>query len=217
MSDFRFLLKQIMGGRSVARAYFNNAMRSVEVNGTVIDVGAGPRPYYHNFLKKTPDTVFHSVDRQTGDETNYETDKLPFQDGAFDTVLSMNVLEHIYNHQFHFSELIRILKPEGKLVLFVPFLYMYHANHGNELLDCYRYTKDALRKMAEENNVKDITVYPVSKGMCMAAFNMVNLSLPRLLRVPLFCFFYALDSVIVRIRPEQREWFPLGYILEVRK
>jgi len=217
MSEFSFLFKQIMGGRSIARAFFNNAMRSVCVRGKIADIGAGTRPYYHQYMQKEQGAEFVNLDRLAGDETNFETDRLPYKDSSFDTVLSMNVLEHIYNHKFHFSELVRIIQPSGKLVLFVPFLYMYHANHNDELLDCYRYTKDTLSRLSEENGLLDIKVIPVSRAMMMASLNMVSLSIPRIIRIPLFCIFYAIDGVILRIRPNHRDLFPLGYVLEAKK
>jgi SAM-dependent methyltransferase len=218
MSNFRFLCGQIWAGRSVARAYFNAGMRQITVHGTIADVGAGASPAYQAYMKRTSNAEFVNLDRLIGDTTNFETDVLPFPDQAFDTVLSMNVLEHIYNYKFHFSELVRIVKPGGSLILFAPFLYMYHPDHKNGLLDCHRYTSDTLERLAAEYGLSEIRTYPVSRGACMAALNMLLLSIPsRFLRLPLFVCAYILDGVLLRFRPLHRVQFPLGYMLEAKK
>jgi SAM-dependent methyltransferase len=42
---------------------------------------------------------------------------IPFPDNTFDEVFSKNNLEHLRNVGFHFDEIRRVLKPNGKLVL----------------------------------------------------------------------------------------------------
>jgi SAM-dependent methyltransferase len=46
--------------------------------------------------------------------------KLPFQDGAFDVVICSEVLEHITDNRTAAGELVRVLKPGGRLVVTVP-------------------------------------------------------------------------------------------------
>ena len=46
--------------------------------------------------------------------------KLPFSDGYFDVVICSEVLEHVTNDSTAISELIRVLKPGGDLVITVP-------------------------------------------------------------------------------------------------
>ena len=49
-------------------------------------------------------------------------------DNSFDTVILFNVLEHIKNYKNLLSEINRILKKDGKLELFVPFMHRYHED-----------------------------------------------------------------------------------------
>ena len=52
---------------------------------------------------------------------NFENRKNDFQN-FFDSVLFINVLEHIENDEFALKSAHQILSPEGKLVIFVPAL-----------------------------------------------------------------------------------------------
>jgi SAM-dependent methyltransferase len=73
--------------------------------------------------------------------------RLPFVDASFDTLILSDVLEHVPEPSLLWSEMSRVLRPRGKLLLNVPFLYRIHeAPH-----DYYRYTEFALRRFAERS------------------------------------------------------------------
>jgi SAM-dependent methyltransferase len=44
----------------------------------------------------------------------------PYEDGSFDMAVSIEVMEHIYDHERFFAEAHRILKPGGRLFLSTP-------------------------------------------------------------------------------------------------
>ena len=49
-----------------------------------------------------------------------DINRLPFADASFDCVICSEVLEHIPEHEKALKELVRILKPQGTLVVSVP-------------------------------------------------------------------------------------------------
>lgn len=55
---------------------------------------------------------------------------LPFPSSSFDLVLSHEVLEHVQNDQQTINEIVRVLKPGGRLVLFVPNRGYPFETHG---------------------------------------------------------------------------------------
>lgn len=92
----------------------------------VLDVGAGEgffcrqlhdRGYkveacdflHENF--KLKDVPFHKADLNCG---------IPLPDNQFDIVISIEVLEHIENHVRFISEMMRVLKPGGMIILTTP-------------------------------------------------------------------------------------------------
>ena len=67
---------------------------------------------------------------------------LPFIDGSIDVLVCLEVLEHIRDHRAALREFARILKPDGTLILSMPFLYPIHdAPH-----DYQRLTKFGLQR-----------------------------------------------------------------------
>lgn len=80
---------------------------------------------------------------------------------SFDTVLLSDVLEHIFKPDCLMSEITRILKPGGRLILNVPFMYWVHeAPH-----DYYRYTRFALERLALQSGLAVIEVVPLGGWM----------------------------------------------------
>ncbi len=210
------LVRQVWKGRTVVRSFFNETMHSVRVHGDVIDVGSGPRPYYQDFFVQAQGTTFHSMDQKLGDRTDFEKDALPFEDKKFDMVLSMNVLEHIYNHMHILREMVRILKPGGELVMFVPFFVIYHPEPGYSL-DCFRYTKDALTRMTAEAGLKQVRIEEVGMAMFTVSANFILQSMPRVLRPLFFVPAFLLDTLLLTFKHKYREQFPLGYMVYATK
>ena len=91
------------------------------------------------------------------------------QDNEFDTILLADVLEHIYKPKELIAEMHRVLKPGGKLMVFVPFFYWVHS----EPHDYFRYTEYALKKMVEENKLKVIQLEPYG-GYLDILFDLIN-------------------------------------------
>ncbi len=84
--------------------------------------------------------------------------KMPFADGFFDVVICSEVLEHIVDDKAAISELMRVLKPGGDLIVTVPRYWpericwtisdAYHNEPGGHVRI---YRKKGLRKLLEDN------------------------------------------------------------------
>ena len=77
----------------------------------------------------------------------------PFESEQFDSVLCNQVLEHVFNPDFFISEISRVLKPSGKLLLFVPFVWDEHEQPN----DYARYSSFALKFMLEKHGFRLIS------------------------------------------------------------
>ncbi|MBU0766728.1 class I SAM-dependent methyltransferase [Patescibacteria group bacterium] len=74
---------------------------------------------------------------------------LSFESDSIDAIFCIAILEHVYDPQKATSELVRVLKKGGSALLYVPFIYRYHA-HSKDYKDYYRYTKDGISYLFRE-------------------------------------------------------------------
>ena len=144
---------------------------------------------------------------------DFEKDSLPYENASVDTVVCANVLEHIYNHKFLVVQIYRMLKPQGILIGFVPFLFQYHPDPH----DYFRYTEEALQRIFTDAGFHDIVIEHVGGGPFAVNFHNTSLSVPRIVAAALFPFYWSLDQLFLKLRPQARERYPIGYIFSMRK
>jgi SAM-dependent methyltransferase len=128
------------------------ALESVaaEAAGTLLDVGCGNkqferifRPHVDKYIGIEHEAVFRSTAANlevSRPDYFYSGDRLPFEDSSFDTVLSIQVLEHTPHPCRLMAEMARVLKTEGALILAAPFSFRLHE----EPYDYFRYTPHGL-------------------------------------------------------------------------
>lgn len=90
-------------------------------DGLVLDCGAGRRPVYFDNVVNYEIVDYDSTDIIGVGEA------LPFQEATFDAVISIAVLEHVRDPFACSNEIVRVLKPGGKLLCCVPFLQPLHG------------------------------------------------------------------------------------------
>lgn len=59
------------------------------------------------------------------------TESLPYRSNTFDTILSHEVIEHVANDRQTAREMVRVLKPGGRIVLFCPNRWYPFETHGH--------------------------------------------------------------------------------------
>jgi SAM-dependent methyltransferase len=212
MTLFLSYIKRLWRGQTLARMMLNDGFSTEELKGLVVDIGGGRSPDYFDYFKKDNIKSVEIIDGSISG-INFESDKLPFKDNTFDTAILSNVLEHIYNYNFLVSEIFRILKKEGRLIGFVPFLVNYHKDPN----DYFRYTNEALEKIFLNSGFSDIKIVGIGGGPFFVNFNNIVLSLPRILRVSIFPFYYLSDILFLKFRPKSVARFPLGYMFIIKK
>lgn len=209
---FLHTLRCLARGQSLLRIYMNLELAIFTLSGKVVDVGGGRDPDYFDYFLKQGTLSVKTLDGSISG-IDFENDPLPYEDKSFDTALCINVLEHIYNYRFLVGEIHRILKEGGTFIGFVPFLIQYHPDPH----DYFRYTKEALVRLFADAGFEEIRVNEVGGGPFLANFNALVLSVPRVFRVLVFPFYWALDLVFLKLRPRSRERYPLGYVMTAKR
>lgn len=106
-----------------ANSYGRDAQALIDElkDGLILDCGAGQRPVYCENVVN-----YEIVDYDTTDIVGVG-ESLPFKDASFDGVISVAVLEHVQDPFRCAAELVRVLKPGGRLMCCVPFLQPLHG------------------------------------------------------------------------------------------
>lgn|SRR5262245_28601620 len=69
---------------------------------------------------------------------------------AFDSVLYINVLEHVQDDRTDLVNARVALRPMGHLLLFVPALTRLYSNHAREIGHFRRYTRQRLERLVDD-------------------------------------------------------------------
>ncbi len=152
-------------------------------NSVVLDAGCGTGRHLRE-LAKIPDLKIVGIDKNEKDLRDAgqslkdvkeifgypnnnssvmkaDINKLPFADEAFDCVICSEVLEHVPQHHDALQELLRVLKPQGDLIISVPRYFpericwllspAYHNEEGGHIRI---YKKKQLRKMLAVHGIE---------------------------------------------------------------
>lgn len=213
MNNFSYLLTELWSGKSVTRSYLDVRLKREILTGLTIDIGGGKKSNYISYMKRADNVVFKNLDIKAGAHIDFEKDNLPHHDSSFDTVLFLNVMEHIFNYQHIANEVVRITKQNGQLIGFVPFLMWYHPDHN----DYFRYTHDSLKKIFSQPTIKEINIEAIGAGPFVASAHMFMQYIPRILRPMIFTIFYLTDSLYQLLKRDKSITHQLGYLFIVKK
>lgn len=149
----------------------------------VIDVGAGAGRHSFEAYRRGADIIAFDQDKEELDNvatmfeamaeageapegavaeaTAGDALALPYADGTFDVVIASEILEHVPQDEAAIAELVRVLKPGGKLAVTVPrwlpervcwlLSDEYHANEGGHIRI---YKADELRGKVESRGMR---------------------------------------------------------------
>lgn len=123
-----------------------------QAHGLVLDIGSG-REMIKNYLSDECKYVsldyYQTATQWYGTRPQIFSDgqNLPIKSGSTDTILMLDVLEHLPEPELCIKEIWRVLRPGGKLILQVPFLYPLHDSP----YDYHRWTFHGLQTLAHRH------------------------------------------------------------------
>lgn len=146
--------------------YKEIALLGNNIVGKTLDVGCGTKPYQHLFRSD----VYIGLEYDTGIDSEkkkadyyYDGKVFPFKNGEFDSIITNQVLEHIFNPDEFLNEINRVLKINGILLLTVPFVWDEHE----QPFDYARYSSFGLKSLLEKydfeiiKNIKSVNDFRV--------------------------------------------------------
>ena len=198
------------------------------IKGKTLDVGCGNKPY---------ENLFHSSE-YLGLEINHPANKInnkhkkadylydgkifPFPDGEFDSVVTNQVFEHIFNPDNFLTEINRVMKNEGILLMTVPFVWDEHE----QPFDYARYSSFGLKHILNQHGF-EVLEYKKSMSDIRIIFQLINAYIYKntvttnnyinlLLTILLMSPFNILGELLSKILPENDDLY-LDNIVLARK
>lgn len=151
--------------------YLQKNLKGLIPDSYVLDLGAGQG----NFKNTFENCHYVAVDFYPYEDVQVVSDitkQLPFRSNMFDFILLSNVLEHVKEPKSLLKECYRVLKPQGTLILLVPFIIRLHQIP----YDFLRYTHYMLDYLLEqsgfiEREIKKIgTIFDVQQVVIKGCF-----------------------------------------------
>jgi SAM-dependent methyltransferase len=210
-----------------ARVGLRDAMAefSPRLSGQLIDVGCGSKPYRSLF---TVDAyigldIDSEISRQRGiADQLYDGNAFPFPDGSFDSALCSQVLEHVFNPNDFLAEIARVLKPGGKLLLTVPFVWDEHE----QPYDYARYSSFGLRALLEKQGFKVVNhkklgadpsiIFQLANTYLFKVSQSLPKSIKLLITVTVMAFINLAGLLACRLLPGNPDFF-LDHVVLVEK
>ena len=143
---------------------------SEHARGDLLDVGCGHVPLFgcYRTLVKTALCIDWPNTQHTSPHVDVYADlsvKLPLRDQQFDTIVATDVLEHLPYPDVLWGEMSRVLRPGGRLIVGVPFMYWLHERPH----DHHRYTEFRLRLFCADHGLRVLTCAPYGGAIDVAA------------------------------------------------
>ncbi len=135
------------------KQFIDQKIRDISKGKVILDVGGGD-PFtkwlasYKNFFADC-DYRTMDYDISTGADVIGDIHKIPLADNSVDGIICSSVLEHVSNPILATQEIKRILKPNGKLFVYVPSIYPYHAKKGH-YPDMWRFFDDSIDMLFQD-------------------------------------------------------------------
>ena len=152
-----------VGRRQIIKSFLDRLVRKMKVdhgaeNIKILDVGCGTGANLEMLsefgeaegVDVSADALSFCRARGLANVKQGEAERLPYDDGSFELVTGLDVVEHLDDDLAGLKEMHRVLRPDGRALLFVPaFMFLWGvqddiSNHRR------RYTLDELKSVVSK-------------------------------------------------------------------
>jgi SAM-dependent methyltransferase len=137
-----------------------------------LDIGCGTKPY--ESISNVSEYIGLEIDNESNRNNNYadyfyDGQVMPFKDKEFDSVMSNQVLEHVFNPDEFLKEINRVTKINGIFLITVPFVWDEHE----QPYDYARYSSFGLKHILHKNGFEIIEQIKSNNGL-EVIFQLIN-------------------------------------------
>lgn len=195
------------------------------LKGIVLDIGCGQKPY-EKYIK---------CDRYIGlemssqfknnkhiEDVRYDGISMPFKNNSLNGIIATQVIEHVPDPDNMLSEIKRILKPGGLVLLTAPFVWNEHEQPNDYL----RYTSYGIKYVIQKHGFEIIhyeKILPDFRAIAQImniVFCKITANAPNIIRISITCALIAfvnIMGILLKIIMPKCDDFYLDNILLMRK
>jgi ubiquinone/menaquinone biosynthesis C-methylase UbiE len=183
------------------------------LSGSLLDFGCGTKPYKKLILNVDSYTgVDFKIEGREESQKNvdffYDGKTIPFKNQMFDSILSTEVLEHVFNIEEILNEFNRVLKMDGHALITTPFMWEEHEMP----YDFARYTTPALEYLYQKHGFEVVQKHKTGNQIEVVFQFAINyfkniipkFALKQLLLVPFMVTFNTLGIFFSFILPSDK-------------
>ena len=138
----RHVLRPTTTYKSATKSQVADFVSTFGRDALVLNVGGGTRDYGPNVLNL-------DIEPMAGVDIIGVAERLPFADGSCHGVIRQAVLEPVVDETRTLRESCRVLRPEGRILVEIPFIQRDHPAPG----DYRRFTEQGLRQIVERQRL----------------------------------------------------------------
>lgn len=216
----KILWQETKRGKSIARILSNWVLSQWrdEVKGTVLDLACGAQPSYCRVLGIEANvncTHVVGVDYNLANLPQVVADLtqgLPFKDGITDAVILWNFLYIPSNPEEVLSDIRRVVKDGGRLLLTAPLVFPYTP----EPTDHWRFTEEGIRYLLQRTRFLIESIVAIGGRWTSVAYLLTPFLRPHwLIRPLIYWLCLRLDQWTMRRFPHLTPC-PIGYVVKAR-
>ncbi len=155
------------------RGLYNNIMKLTHhLDGKLLDVGCGTKPYEN--ICDVEEYIGVEIENEANKNNQkvdyfYDGKTLPFKSEFFDSIITNQVFEHVFNPHAFLKEINRVTKMGGQMLMTVPFVWDEHE----QPFDYARYSFFGLKHVLAAEGFEVIESRKSNNGIS-AIFQLLN-------------------------------------------
>ena len=134
-------------------------LSEIDQNDHILDIGMAMRDRH----KKVKSKILETLDvNDFGEYPDIICDicsDISGLENKYNKIICIAILEHVYDPFSAISNLKKMLKDNGIIYGYVPYLYYYHAPKNLKFQDYFRFSKDALAYLFK--GFSDVELFPI--------------------------------------------------------